>query len=272
MQRSAMRSEWRDWRAEFFLVAITLVSRAIGVHDALWGRTRSLAKADSREEFFFSSGVRMLAGVWVAGDEGSPVILLCHGIGETGGHWNAVQALLAGCGVGSMFFNYSGYGMSSGQIRAEHCDEDLRAAYAELRRRAGPGARVFVLGFSLGSGIAASGVGALTPQPAGLILCEAYTSFREAVCATGVPRWLARGFPDVWDTIAVAPSLALPVLVVHSDRDRLFPVEMARRIAEACGDRCELVVVPGLAHNEPYLRPTEAYWGPVLQWMGRIGP
>ena len=255
----------------FFSVAITLVSRAIRVHDTLLGRVRSLARAGSREEFFFPSGGRRLAGVWVAGTKGAPVILICHGIGETGGHWNAVQAFLAQRGVGSMFFNYSGYGKSSGTIRAEHCDEDLVAAYAELRRRVGPEARVFVLGFSLGSGIAASGVGALAPQSAGLILCEAYTSFREAVCATRLPRWLARGFPAVWNTVAVAPTLRLPVLVVHSDRDRLFPVEMARRIAQACGGGCELVVVHGLTHNEPYLKPTEAYWGPILQWMGRVG-
>ena len=267
-----MRSERRDWRAEFFSIAITLVSRVIRVHDALLGRTRSLAKADSREEFFFASGARRLAGVWVAGDEAAPVVLLCHGIGETSKLWRAVQAFLARRGVGSMFFNYSGYGKSSGSVRAEHCDQDLVAAYAELRRRVGPGARVFVLGFSLGSGIAASGVGTLVPPPAGLVLCEAYTSFRDAVCATGTPRWLARGFPDVWNTVAVAPTLRLPVLVVHSDRDRLFPVEMARRIARACGARGELVVVSGLSHNEPYLRPTETYWGPVLRWMGRIGP
>jgi alpha-beta hydrolase superfamily lysophospholipase len=266
-----MRSDARGWRAGFFSVAITLVSRVLMARDELLGRTRSPAKADGREEFFFASGGRRLAGVWVAGTKGAPVILICHGIGETGGHWNAVQAFLAQRGVGSMFFNYSGYGKSSGTIRAEHCDEDLVAAYAELRRRVGPEARVFVLGFSLGSGIAACGVGALAPQSAGLILCEAYTSFRDAVCATRLPRWLARGFPDVWKTVAVAPTLRLPVLVVHSDRDRLFPVEMARRIAQACGGGCELVVVHGLTHNEPYLKPTEAYWGPILQWMGRVG-
>ena len=266
-----MPSESRDWRAEFFSVAITLVSRAISVYDALSGRTRSLARADSREELFIPSGARRLAGVWVAGNEGSPVVLLCHGIGETCGHWNAVQALLAEHGLGSMFFNYSGYGKSSGKIRAEHCDQDLRSAYAELRQRVGPEVRVFVLGFSLGSGIAASGIGALSPMPAGLILCEAYTSFREAVCATRLPRWVALGFPNLWNTVAIAPSLELPVLVVHSDRDRLFSVEMAWRIARACGDRCELVVVHGQTHNQPYLRPTEAYWGPVLDWIGRTG-
>jgi len=265
-----MRSEARDWRAEIFSVALTLVSHVLLARDTLLSRTRNEAKAESSEEFFFASGARRLAGVWVAAAEDAPVVLLCHGIGETCGHWNAVQAWLAQHGVGSMFFNYSGYGKSSGQISAQHCDEDLRSAYAELRRRVGPEARVFVLGFSLGSGIAASGVAELAPMPAGLILCEAYTSFREAVHATGLPRWVAQGFPNVWNTVAVVPTLELSVLVVHSDRDRLFPVEMARRIAQACGDRCELAAVHGLTHNEPYLRPTEVYWGPVLRWMASV--
>jgi alpha-beta hydrolase superfamily lysophospholipase len=195
------------------------------------------------------------------------VILLCHGIGETVEHWSAVQALLHELGVGSMVFNYSGYGRSSGVVRAEHCDEDFVAAYAELRRRVGPETRVFVLGFSLGSGIAASGVRELTPRPAGLIVCEAYTSFREAVCELGFPRWVALGFPDVWNTVAAAPLAGVPVLVVHSDADRLFPVAMARRIADACGERGELLVVNGWGHAEPYKRPTDKYWGPIAAWV-----
>jgi pimeloyl-ACP methyl ester carboxylesterase len=166
-----------------------------------------------------------------------------------------------------MVFNYSGYGRSSGVVRADHCDEDLVAAYAELRRRVGPEARVFVLGFSLGSGIAASGVRALQPLPEGLIVCEAYTSFREAVCIMGFPTWVARGFPDVWDTVAEAPLAGMPVLVVHSDADKLFPLAMARRIAEACGDRGELAVVNGVSHAAPYRRPTAEYWGKVAEWV-----
>ena len=61
----------------------------------------------------------------------------------------------------------------------------------------------------------------------------------------------------------------MPVCVMHSDGDGLFPVEMARRIAAAAGERGELVVVRGLGHNEPYLRPTEAYWGAVVERLMR---
>ncbi len=109
-----------------------------------------------------------MRGAWAdAGDE-APAVLICHGIGEPIGHWRGVQGFLRERGVSSMAFNYSGYGASEGTIRAEHCDEDFVSAYAELQRRVGGKSAAYVLGFSLGSGIAACGVGKLEPQLAGL--------------------------------------------------------------------------------------------------------
>jgi uncharacterized protein len=233
--------------------------------------TRDFRKHDSREEFFFASGRRRLAGVFVPPEEDGPVILICHGIGETVGHWSGVQALLRERGVGSMVFNYSGYGASSGRICAEHCDEDLVSAYEELLRRVGSSVPVFVLGFSLGSGIAASGAATLVPQPEGLILGEAFSSFREAVCAAGFPRWLARELPNTWNTVEALKAVRLPVCVIHSDGDRLFPLEMPRKIVASCGERGELIVIAGLSHNEAYLSPTDVYWRPVVDWVHSVG-
>jgi len=56
-------------------------------------------------------------------------------------------------------------------------------------------------------------------------------------------------------------SCEIPVLIVHGERDRLFPVRMAEALMAACAGPSELVVVPGLAHNEPFYRPQIAYWG-----------
>jgi hypothetical protein len=42
-------------------------------------------------------------------------------------------------------------------------------------------------------------------------------------------------------------------------------MEMARRIASAAGEKGELIVVPGLSHNGPYLKPTDVYWGPIVK-------
>jgi uncharacterized protein len=62
-------------------------------------------------------------------------------------------------------------------------------------------------------------------------------------------------------------ELTLPVLVMHSDKDDLFPLAMAKQVADASGDRGQLIVLKGLFHNEPIFFPTKAYWGPVAQWM-----
>jgi uncharacterized protein len=235
--------------------------------DAMWGRVDRIPQDPTREEFFFASGGRRLAGVWVAGPPGAPVILLCHGIGETVAYWGAVQMYLREHGVGSLICNYSGYGKSEGRICVEHCDEDFVSAYGELRRRVGPDTKVFVLGFSMGSGIAACGVSKLVPAPDGLFLCAGFSSLREAMQAFWVPAWFTRLLPHVWDTVEAVRTLRLPVCVVHSEADELLPVEMARKVASAGG--CDLVVVCGLRHIEPYLKPAEDSWGPVLERVRR---
>jgi len=265
-------SDHRDsgWRSVLLSGGISLISQALMARDEVLGVAERMRRDPSREEFFFSSGGRRLAGVWVGAGVGAPAILLCHGIGETVEHWSAVQAYLRERGVGSLVFNYSGYGESSGRICVENCDEDFVAGYAELRRRVGPGGRVFVLGFSLGSGIAANGIAGLMPPPEGLFLCEAFTSLREAARAGGAPGWMVREIPNVRDTVRAVGLMQLPVCVMHSDGDRLFPVEMAMKIATACGDRGELVVASGLRHNEPYLKPTDAYWAPVVERVLRV--
>jgi alpha-beta hydrolase superfamily lysophospholipase len=253
------------WNSRFLSWMLTIASRGLMLRDHLLGVTHRLRAHDAREEFFIASGKRKLACVYVPGVERGPAVLLCHGIGETVQHWSAVQALFHDQGVGSLVFNYSGYGRSTGQVRAEHCDEDLVAANVELRRRVGPEVPIFVLGYSLGSGIAAHGAAALRPAVAGLFLCEAFDSFREAACAIGIPRWLAHTVPDVWVTVARMESIQMPVCVVHSDGDQLFPLEMPQRIVNACGSWGELIIVAGLAHNEPYLTAAETYWQPIME-------
>jgi uncharacterized protein len=266
------RTRSADWKSRLFATWIGRVRWFLLTRDRLKSTTRGMRQPEGREAFHFASGDRELAAVWVEGEPGAPVMLLCHGIGETVEHWGAVQAWLEDVGVGSLVFNYSGYGRSGGRVSAENFDEDLVSAYAEVRRRVGAEAQVFVAGFSLGTGIAAAGVSALEPRPAGLVLCEAYTSFRHAVRAVGFPFWVALGFPDIWDTVAMGPKQKVPVLVMHSDADQLFPLAMAEKIAAACGDRGELVVVSGMSHNEPYVRPTQEYWGRVLEWAYRVSP
>lgn len=60
-------------------------------------------------------------------------------------------------------------------------------------------------------------------------------------------RWVE---PYPLDPVAAAAELDVPLLVVHGDRDRYFPVEHARRISEAAGERATLWLVDGFGHAE----------------------
>jgi pimeloyl-ACP methyl ester carboxylesterase len=186
---------------------------------------------------------------------------LCHGIGEVVERWFPVQQLLAANGGASLVFDYSGYGRSTGSISWTQCETDTVAAFEYLRGLA-PGYPLSVLGFSLGSGVAAAAMDRIRPHM--LVLCAAFTSFRAAAHSLGLPRKIAPVIPDIWKAAETLRECRIPVLVVHGERDALFPVRMAEELAKLCGPCAELLIVPRLGHNEPFYKPRMAYWGLIL--------
>ena len=211
---------------------------------------------------------RALAG-WMMQPEGEAkgAVLILHGIGDRMVYWRRAQMWLAEAGIASVVFHYSGYARSGGRTTPEQLQLDARVAYAWLCRELG--LPVVVLGFSLGSGLAVEVVGDLVPQPAGLVVCEGYTTLREAAGRMGRGiGFLKVLLPDVWRSVEGIGRVEVPVLVVHCEGDQLFPVKMARELAEACGG--DLVVVPGGSHNVCYLEVPEAYWAVVRDFVKRV--
>jgi pimeloyl-ACP methyl ester carboxylesterase len=246
---------------------LTVISREIFRRDRRNGKMKRILDAFSfaEQKLVLESGGRRLSAVYVSAGNDAPAVLICHGIGEVVEYWGRVQQAFQEMGVSSLVFNYSGYGASTGVVSAAHCEEDVIAAYRALVDR---GHRAIVLlGFSLGTGISCAAASRIEVD--GLILCEGFTTFREAAMSIGCPQWLTRTVPDVWDTVVRVCNLSVPVLVVHSDADELFPMTMAEHIAEACGSRGELIVVNGLVHDAPIYTATPIYWQPIADWVKR---
>ncbi|WP_433964025.1 alpha/beta hydrolase [Tunturiibacter gelidiferens] len=248
--------------------ALDLVGLVFLRRDRLNGSMKRLLDAFAFDQgrLTIRSGGRKLSAVYVRASDDAPVFLICHGIGEQVEYWSGVQELLKAMEISSLVFNYSGYGASSGRVSVAHCEEDAIAAYRELKDR---GHRcIFLLGFSLGSGV----VLAVAPRLKidGVILCQGYSTLREAALAMGFRRWMTYAMPDVWHNLRQLNEITMPVLVVHSDRDQLFPVAMAKRVHKACGESGELIIVSGFAHDGPVYFPTEAYWRPVVEWANRM--
>jgi hypothetical protein len=261
-----------------FTIALTGISRALLLRDRLMGRLRPVVEGTgpvaSVERHQIVSGRNVLDAVWVRPVGGVPVravLLICHGISETVEHWVPVQELLAANGAASLVFDYSGYGLSSGRIEAAQCETDAVAAFEFLEGlvagaqlgASNAGAGIAVLGFSLGSGIAAAVIRRVRARR--LVLCAGFTSFRAAAHSVGIPLGLGPLVPPLWHAEESLRGCPLPILVVHGEGDRIFPVKMGADLAACCGG--ETIFVPNLRHAEPYYRPQVAYWGPIVDWI-----
>lgn len=255
-----------------FAFAITCISGFLILRDRAFGWSRKGRRPAGIHErasrLSITSAANTLAAVFVepASGPATAALLLCHGIGETVEQWFGVQQLLAAHGVASLVFDYSGYGRSTGRPDWDQFELDAIAAFAVLEKLASP-LRLTVLGFSLGSGVATATINKLGAHR--LILCEAFTSFRGAATAGWVPKPLAHLVPPIWHAQQPLSICKLPVLVVHGERDRLFPIAMGRDLAAFCSPKAEVVLVPGTSHNQPFRKPHLSYWGPIIEWISK---
>jgi uncharacterized protein len=252
-----------------FTIAVTLIGRAFALRDRLLGRLRRTHEVASVRvsRHAIQRGAHTLDSVFVSPVQApTAALLICHGIGEVVENWLAAQQLLALHGIASFVFDYSGYGKSGGTVDWRTCEEDAVSAFSFLQTLV-PGVPITLLGFSMGSGIAS----AILPRisPAQLILCSAFTSFRDAACVLGLPRAFACVLPPVWSAREALSNCSVPVFVVHCERDRAFPVRMAEELKALCPEGTELALVPKQVHNEAFYDPKLSYWNHVIE---RIGP
>lgn len=252
-----------------FTITLLCASRIVHLHDRLFAKipAQPLETPNlSVTRHSIPSGKSMLDAVYVE-PRTQPTrasVLICHGIGETAPQWFPIQQILAETGVSSLVFDYSSYGRSTGLPNWSQLELDAVSAFHLLERLAPPGP-ISMLGFSLGTGIIPTILNQV--QADRLVLCAVFTSFRAAARAVGIPAFLSPLVPPIWNAEESLPNCRLPVLVVHSTADGLFPVQMARDLHSWCGGDAELLLVPGLSHNEPFYRPQLSYWGPISKFL-----
>jgi alpha-beta hydrolase superfamily lysophospholipase len=248
-----------------FTIAVTLICRAFALRDRQLGRLRHrkeiMGIQVSRHQI--QRGAHILDSVFVSPEQSpAAALLICHGIGEVVENWHAAQQLLALHGVASLVFDYSGFGKSGGTVDWRVCEDDAVSAFSLLQALV-PGVPITLLGFSMGSGVAGAILNRVSP--ARLILCSAFTSFRDAACSLGLPRAFACALPPVWSARETLSNCSVPVLVVHCESDRAFPVRMAEELTALCPEGTELALVPKQAHNEAFYDPKLSYWNHVIE-------
>jgi uncharacterized protein len=206
-----------------------------------------------------------LDGVLTKVSDRAPVVVIFHGSAESVSYWADVQALLFKAGISSYVFDYSGFGNSGGERKADVLAEDVRQAWRDAAIQFPYAQRRIALAYSLGSGFLVKEMPTLAPQPDGLALVACYSSAREAAVAFGtIPAWAAPILPDMWNTASDIADVKTPLLIVHSDKDQIFPMYMPRRVFNAANQPKAFIRVRGYTHEDGHVRPDGTYWAGVM--------
>ncbi len=258
-----------------FTAIMTCISRVLIFRNGLCGKHQHAADENTSvciaTEYYLASGNNILHALFMQPAEipVKAVFLICHGIGETVFHWRVAQQLMAENGIASLIFDYSGYGQSSGWIEAKQCETDAIAAFTFLSRRM-PSVPITLLGFSLGGGVATAVMAKVAADR--LILCASYTSLRKAAGCISALKPLTFLVPKIWNTEEALRTCRIPVLVVHGEKDELFPPQMACSLAAACQSSCELILIPGLSHDAPVYQRSHSYWRTIAERLDTSDP
>lgn len=198
-----------------------------------------LGDAGTARGLFFPAGPRAA---------GRPALLYFYGNGSCLAEEAAWLRRMNGLGYPVLCLDYPGYGMSRGAPSVDSLRRTALAAYDYAAATAPGDGPPLVVGRSLGGAVA---VDLASRRPvSGLLLFSTFTSLQE-VCSRTMP-WapVAQLLRHRWESSRAVRRVQAPVLIVHGDRDRLVPPDMARTLAAAAGERAELIEVPGADHND----------------------
>jgi hypothetical protein len=156
-----------------------------------------------------------------------------------------------------LLVNYRGYGASAGDPSEKRLVADGIELFDWLRARPDVDReRIAIHGRSLGTGVSVQVAAARAPRC--MVLTSPFTSARDI--AKEMYPWLPVAFllRHPFDSLAVAPRLATPVLILMGGADTLIAPRHSQALARAWGSAAQTVVLEGFGHNDVQLNPRYA--------------
>jgi pimeloyl-ACP methyl ester carboxylesterase len=193
---------------------------------------------------------------------GKPVILFFHGNGDSVlGSLVAMRQLVA-AGYGAVLPEFRGFDGAPGIPDEQGLYRDARAARAWMAASGIGADRTVIIGYSLGTGVAAQM--ALEHAPRALVLVAPYASVAHVAAARF--SWLPADLlvSERFDTAAKIGRIACSILLIHGATDTTIPPENSASLKTLRPD-ADRTVFPGAGHEVVFKQPTQAL---IARWLG----
>jgi pimeloyl-ACP methyl ester carboxylesterase len=192
-------------------------------------------------------------------------ILLCHGNAGTALDRFFYAKELAHLGYPLILFEYPGYGARAGELReSSFVSAAVEAARAAVEQFGEP---LYLVGESLGCGVASAVAGSGEVPVAGVILITPWDSLpllAQSVYWYLPAKWLTR---DQYDNVRNLNRYRGPVAVAIAENDEIIPPRRGRRLFDLLTGRKKLWLMPGAGHNTWPDAVDSLWWREVMQFV-----
>ena len=202
-----------------------------------------------------SDGV-ILNGILFKTDSAKGLVFYLHGNAGSLDSWGEVAEAYTGLTYDVFMLDYRGYGKSNGKITSQdQFFRDVQTAYDELKKSY-PENRIVVLGYSVGTGLAAKLTS--TNNPRLLILQAPYYSFVDMMKTNFryVPTFILK---YKFETNIYLKDCNAPVIIFHGQEDEVIPYTSSLRLKAEFENKVTLITLPeeghnGMTYNADYLK------------------
>jgi fermentation-respiration switch protein FrsA (DUF1100 family) len=221
------------------------------------------------EEWFETPDGEWLYGWYCRAEHPIASAVFCHG---NSGNLTTVAGIIpnllnAGCNV--LFFDYRGFGRSTGRPSFSGVVSDGVTASRFHDRLRPPHLPAILYGFSLGGAVAAQVM--KYHRFDGLVLQSTFTSLVDIARVTfrRFPLHLLAG--NFFDTREALRDLRVPLLLFHGTADEVVPCWMGHALYDATPGAKRIVTVDGGLHKDLYIRDADSLVWTLSQFIADLG-
>jgi len=200
-------------------------------------------------------------------------ILYSHGNAEDIGlSYRALKKLAEKVEVNLLAYDYSGYGLSTGDHSEKNAYADIRAAYNFLINECGVAADTIIFfGRSLGSG-PTTDLASTVKEGAGLVLQSPLSSCIR--CVMG-PMAAVFDFMDIFkNRIKIGKVVDFPVLIIHGKKDQVVPfdhgLELYNELKKAGNPNVDNLWLERCGHNDIEFLAEQPFYEKLRNFVDNI--